>query len=81
MSYALQLGDYTEGYRFRLQCKACNYGWYTEPADLLQHTDTHARMYLDETEHMLVCLACKKHKVIITPLIIKPKHHFVGGLG
>ena len=81
MSNDLQLGDYADGYKFRLQCKACRYGWYEEPIDLIQHSAIHARMYLGEVEQALSCRACRKTTVKITPMIIKPTHHFVGGMG
>lgn len=81
MSTELQLIDYSDGYRFRLNCKRCNNGWYEEPAALIEHPMLHARMYLEELEQTLTCRACHARAVKVTPIILKPTHHFVGGLG
>jgi len=77
----LQLADYSDGYRFRLQCQQCGNGWHKDPADLLQYSILHTRMYLVEIEQILPCRSCHETAVRITPIIIKPTHHFVGGLG
>ena len=76
----LQLLDYADGYRFRMKCKACGYGWYAEPKELLEHAQTHDRMYLDEVAKLLRCRACYRYHALITPIIVTPVHHFVGGL-
>lgn len=81
MTLELQLADYFNGYRFRLQCRQCGNGWHKDPSDLLHYPMLHTRMYLNEIEQVLPCRACHKMAVRITPLIIKPAHHFVGGLG
>ena len=76
----LQLQDYAEGYRFRVKCRSCGYGWYEDPSDFLGRPDTHSRMYLEEVETLLNCRACRRTGGIITPLILTATHHFVGGL-
>ena len=76
----LQLQDYEDGYRFRIKCRACGYGWYEEPSELLVRSNTHRRMYLEEVETRLVCRACHRANTAITPLIITATHHFVGGM-
>lgn len=76
----LQLEDYSEGYRFRLKCNVCGYGWYENPADLLGHPETHSRMYLGEVASLLICRNCKQSNSSITPIIKLPIHHFVGGM-
>lgn len=81
MSMDLQLADYTDGYRFRLNCRHCGNGWYEEPANLVVHPLLHSRMYLVEIEQALVCRGCRSSKIKVTPIILKPTHHFVGGLG
>lgn len=76
----LQLQDYRDGYRFRIRCRSCGYGWYEKPTDLLARPDTHSRMYLEEVEKLLECRACHHAGTLITPLILTATHHFVGGL-
>ncbi|GHF24902.1 hypothetical protein GCM10017044_19580 [Kordiimonas sediminis] len=76
----LQLYDYSEGYEFRFKCGRCGYIWCDHPATLLQHTDMHDRMYLEEVEKRLVCRNCKTRHVQITPMIRRVTHGFVGGL-
>ena len=76
----LQLQDYQDGYRFRVKCRSCGYGWYEEPVELLARSDTHSRMYLEEVEKLLTCRACRQTGTVITPLILSATHHFVGGL-
>lgn len=77
---SLQLIDYKDGYRFRVKCSGCGYGWYAEPKELLEHFETHERMYLDEVAKVLWCKSCYTSQAIITPIIIMPTHHFVGGM-
>lgn len=80
MTLELQLEDYLEGWQLRVKCEHCGHGCYETPEDLLARPDTHARMYLDEVEKLLVCKECKQRKAKITPLLQRPQHHFVGGL-
>ncbi len=79
-TYELQLRDYEEGYRFRLACKGCGYGWYLEPKDVLAQDCMHTNMYLEEVAAALNCRHCRANHIEITPLLIKPQHHFVGGM-
>ena len=76
----LQLVDYKDGYRFRMKCGSCGYGWYADPAELLKHIQTHDRMYLDEVAKVLRCRSCYSYRARITPIIVTSVHHFVGGL-
>lgn len=76
----LQLYDYQNGYRFRIKCHACGYGWYEMPGDLLSMPAAHDRMYLDEVARLLVCKSCRASSAEVMPIIIMDTHHFVGGL-
>lgn len=76
----LQLQDYMDGYRFQVKCTACGYEWYQEPQDLRELPHSHDRMYIAEFEQVLVCRSCHKTRAKITPIIIMPTHHFVGGM-
>lgn len=80
MTHDLQIQDYTDGYRFRVKCLHCGYGWYRDPEELLCLKGVHRRMYLDEVGRLVRCPDCRKSGVSILPMLILPQHHFVGGL-
>ncbi|WCL54419.1 hypothetical protein [Gimibacter soli] len=80
MTKDLQLRDYEEGYRFRVLCRTCRYGWNEEPAGLLTRKGLRKTLYLEELEAKLCCPRCRRTSTKITPIIIKPQHHFVGGM-
>ncbi len=77
----LRLGDFEEGFRFRIKCaNGCGYQWYEKPPTLLAREDTHRNMYLYEVEELLSCARCRKQGSKITPIINTKQHHFVGGM-
>ncbi len=84
--FDLQLRDYSQGYRFQVECHklkgGCGYSWYVMPADLLARQDLnlHSNLYIDELEERLICPRCKKKQTKITPLPIRVQHHFVAGM-
>jgi len=80
VSMDLQLRDYSEGYRFRVQCRGCGYSWYQVPSELLSHGMMHQNMGLDEVSQCLPCKQCKQARTVITPIIEAKSHHFSGGI-
>lgn len=76
----LQLIDYEVGYRFRVTCKSCKYGWYEVLKELIALPATHDHMYLDEVSALLVCRECKTRNSVISPLLNTKKSYFIGDL-
>ncbi len=86
MGNDLQLGDYTDGYRFACRCRVCGFTWYEQPTELLRHGGIHSHMYLNEVAEALSCRRTRDHpdksqqNIALTPIRDRKDHHFIGGL-
>ena len=95
MPHDLHLNDYLDGYRFICNCPICGLTWSVRPADLLQRSDLHGRMTLDELVAILPCRRAHDHPgrnrasrdvtkaakgLRITPIKSRPDHHFIAGM-